>query len=300
MNIMTKNCLSALLVVSLSALYGCGGSSSGGSSGGGGTTFTGNSEPATVDEDNAEEIGVAAGEAVSQAASSSSLPISVELSDNSELYESINSLAYEASQASLLPSGIDVSDYVCTGGGSADSSVSGSGSTSGSGPMTTVTTFNNCSTGGYTITGTVRMSFDDIGDQTAGFTVEYDNVTVSGLGFGEQTLSFNYSCTNLSDFTTCSSSSVFEGSDGGSHQISDYSFGGDSSIGYSGNATFSHESYGSVSIVVTSVTYGSCGSVPDGGSISYSSSTGTSGEITFNSDCTVSGSWNNGASSGTF
>lgn len=63
---MTKNCLSALLVISVSGLYGCGGSSGGGSGSdsGGDSEFNGSTESASIDADNAQVIGEAAGEAV--------------------------------------------------------------------------------------------------------------------------------------------------------------------------------------------------------------------------------------------
>lgn len=301
MHKMTKTCLKTLLVISAATLYGCGGGSSSG--GGGGVTYSGNTSPASVDADNAEAIGQAAGEAVEQAAGSSSLstsPLGIEVNGVNTDQEALHKIIYDTSQLALLPSGINVSDEVCLDGGSANVSYSGSGATTGNGPLNMRITYNNCANGNYTISGTVRVEYENIGSDTSGFTIEYNNVTVSGYGYGTQTLNYAYSCTNASDFSSCTSYSVFESSDGGNHRVSEYSFSGNSSSGYNGSATFSHETYGSVSITVSGITYGNCGSSPDGGTVSFSSSNGTSGQITFTSDCTVYGSWNDGSVSGSF
>jgi hypothetical protein len=307
---MTKICTNAIILICTATLYGCSSSSDSSDSSntptevspavGESLTFEGNTEPAEVDADNVQAIGEAAGEAVGQAASSSALPSSVVIDQGTDLGELVRNLATNAAALALLPSGVDVSAEVCPNGGSAEVSLEGPGATSGSGPAVNTTTFNACNNGTYSISGTVKMEYDDIGDITAAFAVEYNNVTVSGLGFGTQTLNFSTRCSNASDFRTCTSSSVFAGSDGGNHQISDYSFSGNASTGFNGNATFSHESYGSVSITVTNITYGNCGSSPDGGSIAFSSSNGTSGQIDFSSECTVSGTWTSNTASGSF
>ncbi len=304
MNKMTKNCLNTLILILASVLYGCGGSSSGGGSASddddtsGGSTFSGSTDPASVDADNAQVIGEAAGESVGQAASAeesrSALPFGVEVTVNIEYPEALHQVIYDVSQLALLPSGIDLSTQVCFGGGSADIN----SLPSVSGPASITMTFDNCSVDStMTMSGTVVMDFEDISDPNAGFSIEYTNFTVSGLGFGTQSINYSISCTSA---TACTSYSDFDGSDGGSHRISDFSISGNASSGYNGSADFSHESYGSVSIDLSNVTYGNCGSAPDGGSITFNSSNGTSGSITFDSDCTASGSWSNGTSSGSF
>lgn len=289
-----------LILVSAVLLSACGGGS--GSSGSGGETFTGNTAPAQVSESNAQEIGETAGESISQAAGSSSLPTSIEV--RADDISVINSFVINSSQLSLLPSGIDVSDEVCTGGGTANVTISGSGATSQSGPLRSRAVYGNCvfntDSLSYTIDGVVIINYDDIGDINTGFYIEYQNVTVSGLGFGTQTLNYTFSCTNLSNSSTCTQSSVFVSESGGTHLISDYSISGTSSSGLNGTATFSHEVFGTVSITVSAVTYGNCGSIPDGGSISFSSSNGTSGTINFAANCTSSGTWNNGVTAGSF
>jgi hypothetical protein len=297
---MTKNYLGAMVVISTAALYGCSdsddsSSSANGGSGGSsaGISYSGNTSPASIDADNAEAIGVAAGEAISQAASTSFLPSSVEVSESSDLDQVIQDMALEAAQQALLPSGIDVSAQVCTSGGTANTDVSGPATTTGSGALVTTTTFNACDNGQYTITGTVSVNLDDVDGDSGGMTIVYDDVTVSGFGYGEQTLSYSLTCTDVNDPTSCSTASVFTDADGTAHQISDYSISGTNSSGYNGTATFSHGTFGSVSITATDLTYGSCGSSPDGGSISFTSGD-TSGEITFAANCTVSGSWNDG------
>jgi hypothetical protein len=296
MNILKMKICSAFFITSL--LSACSSSSGGGDSDDS-LTFEGNSSPAVIDNSNAQSIGETSGEAVLQASSSSALPTGFETSEQVDLTPIHLSVIETSKNISTLPSGIDVSSQVCTGGGSANTSIPSS-----SGKSVTKTTYNNCTitsgTSSFTIDGKVIITFEDIEDPTAGFTMSYQGVTVSGISEEEVTLNYTYSCTNLSDFRSCTTSSVFKGSDGETHEVSDFEITGSSSSGYNGSASFNHYSFGSVSVNVTNLTYGSCGGSPDGGSISFSSTNGSSGTINFSDDCTVSGTWTSGSGSGSF
>lgn len=296
-----------LFICAASSLFivACGGSGGGGGDGGpsngSGTSFTGNTAPAQIDESNAQSIGETSGEAVRQAAGTSSLPTAIDVQEVD--LEPVHRSAIDAARLSTLPTGVDVSDAVCPGGGSATSTSSGPG-LNGSGRLDTTIVYTDCvlNTGSnrLTINGTVLSSFSDISNPDSAFSISYQNVTVSGLGFGSQTLNYTFSCTNASASSTCTQSSTFVSSSGSTHQISDYSISGNTSSGFNGTASFSHATYGTVSISVSGLTYGSCGSSPDGGTIAFTSSNGSSGSITFSSNCTVSGTWNTGSASGSF
>lgn len=304
MNTVTKRICSTFFMVSLlNACGGSGGNDDGTSSGGNqsGISYTGKETPAQIDNSNAEMIGKTSGEAVLQASTASVLPTGIEITEQVDLTPIHLSIIEASKSLALLPTGIDVSAEVCAGGGSANVSVPAS-----SGRSVQEIVYDNCQFSfgneGFKIDGKVILTYEDILDVDAGFSISYQNVTVSGFQANDETvtLNFTYSCTSLSDFNSCTSTSVFTGSDGDTHQVSDFNINGSSLYGYDGSASFSHNAYGNVSITVSSLTYGSCGGLPDGGSISFSSSNGSSGTIEFYGDCTVTGTWNSGTSSGTF
>lgn len=263
--------------------------------------FSGNDEPAEITDANAEEIGIASGEAVLQANSSSLIPSAVSTSEQVDL-SSVHSAVLESSQTlNTLPAAIniDLSDQVCTGGGSASSNVPSS-----SGQYVQKITYKKCaiSSGpsGFTIDGQVKVTYEDINDLNSGYSLVYKNVTISGISSETVTLNYTFSCTSLSDTSSCTTSSIFSGSDGQTHLVSNYQISGSTSSGLNGSATFSHYTHGSVSITASNLTYGNCNSQPDGGSIAFSSTNGSSGSINFHSDCTVSGSWGSTSTSASF
>lgn len=282
----------------------CGGSddddSNAGGNGGAGQAYIGNDSPAEIDNANAKEIGKTSGEAVLQASTASALPTGIEATEQVDLTP-IHMSVIETSQdillsrdLSALPSGIDVSAQVCPDGGSANVDTSSGGNEQ-------TITYNNCTlSGSYTIDGTVVMKYENITDLNGGFSASYQNVTVSGISSEAITINYTLSCTNLSDYQTCTTSSVFTGADGDTHQVSDFEINGSATNGFDGTASFNHYTYGNVSITVDDLTYGSCNGLPDGGSISFSSTTGSSGTINFHDDCSVTGTWNSGSDSGTF
>ena len=102
------------------------------------------------------------------------------------------------------------------------------------------------------------------------------------------------------DAFSCTYNSDFVGTDGTTHRIADFNIFGNATDGFNGTATFYHGTFGSVSITATGITYGSCGTYPDGGSVAFDSTDGSSGTIIFNADCSVSGTWDNGVTVGSF
>jgi hypothetical protein len=298
MNISIIKFYLAFFITCLLSACGGGGSGSGDNSSAG-VTFTGNTSPAEINETTAKDIGETSGEAILQASTTSSLPGAFETVEQIDLMPIHLSVIETSKSLELLPSGIDVSAQVCTGGGSANVS-----SPSGTGKVVQTITYNNCTLSSglsnFTIDGTVIVIYENISNPNAGFSLSYQNVTVSGITDQVVTINYTFTCTNLSDTSSCVTSSVFKGSDGNTHKISNFEISGTSSFGYNGTASFSHYSIGTVSVSATNLTYGSCSGSPDGGSISFTSSNGSSGTITFNSNCTVSGTWNSGTVSGSF
>lgn len=283
---------SALLLVAF-FITGC-------SSGGGGaaapvTSYTGSTSPAAIDTDNAETIGKASGEAIQIANSSIGLPLGISIDSNtSDNLTEINNIIISNLDILTLPSAVDISAELCSSG-TASSTDPGNVQ---SGPVDITVTFSNCALiySDITISGTAKMHFDDIANTNAGFSITYTNFKVTDAN-GTTTINMSMVCTSGS---ACVFNSDFVGSDGLTHRVSNFSFYGSASTEYNGSATFYHGTFGSVSITATNITYGSCGTYPDGGDISFSSSNGSSGTIIFASDCSVSGTWNNGVTTGSF
>ena len=145
---------------------------------------------------------------------------------------------------------------------------------------------------GMTFNGTVTFHYNDISNIDAGYSFTYTNFTVTDPTYGTTTIDMTVVCTNRSN---CTYNSDFAGSDGVTYRVTNSNISGDASNGFYGSATFYNGTYGEVTISISGITYGNCGTFPDGGNISFSSSNGSSGTITFNSNCTVSGTWSDGA-----
>jgi hypothetical protein len=300
----SKNSFQTLLLVIASStlLIACGGGGGGGDalSSGSSISFDGNTEPARIDDSNAQEIGEAAGETVGGANEGSSvpLPFGIELGP----VETIESMIPEITELALLyqaPSAVtfDMSNEFCSSG----RLIVDLNNTSGSGPATLKMNFTNCVLPGvynYTYDGRATVVYNDLEDLDAGYRLTMNNFSISGGPFN-QDLVMNYSlvCESVGD---CITSSNYVASNGYTHQLSEASISGTNSTGLDGTATFYHEVHGGVTITITNLTFGDCGSMPDGGSISFSSTSGTSGTINFASNCTVSGTWNTGTGSGSF
>ncbi|MCG6937233.1 MAG: hypothetical protein LJE83_03550 [Gammaproteobacteria bacterium] len=268
-------------------------SSSGG--GGGGTsniTFDGTTTAAIIDSTNAEAIGTASGEAIQKADASTGLPTLISISNTTNMDE-LNNIVISSVNTSNLPAGLDISSGLCTSGNASISDIP----QVQSGPVALTITYNNCALSGSTITvnGTVFMDYDDISNPS-NFSITYSNFTVTDPDNGTTTVNMTMICTNSS----CTINSDFVGSDGVTHRITNFSIVGDASSGFSGSASFFHGTYGEVNITFNGITYGGCGAVPDGGNINFTGSSSSSGSITFNSDCTVSGTWDTGSTAGSF
>lgn len=283
---------SALLLVAF-FITGC-------SSGGGGaaapvTSYTGSTTPAAIDADNAETIGKASGEAIQIANSSTGLPVGISVDSNtSDNLTEINNIIISNLDILTLPSAVDISAQVCSSG---TASRTDPGNVQ-SGPVDITVTFSNCALtySDITISGTAKMHFDDIANRNTDFSITYTNFKVTDPN-GTTTINMSMVCTSGS---ACVFNSDFVGSDGLTHRVSNFSFYGSASTGYNGSATFYHGTFGSVSISATNITYGSCGTYPDGGSVAFNSTDGSSGTIIFNADCSVSGTWDNGVTVGSF
>ncbi len=261
----------------------------------GGISYKGNTTPAAISADNAEEIGSAAGESVFNAATSEgSAPLAIDIKNASVIdLAEINLLIIESAKLSMLPSALILEDKCSSG------SVSVNEPSHETGPVTLNFVYNACRMTYTTITSTgrVRFHYNNYSDHSAGYSITFSNFRISQPGRPTITLNMHVECANTS---SCVYSSDFVGSDGRIHRISSFSVSGTASTGYIGSAIFYHGRWGRVSISFNSLTYGNCRSVPDGGSLVFSSTNGSSGTIEFESDCTRSGTWTNGSVSGSF
>lgn len=287
--------LVVVLGMSLTACSG-GGSSSGAS----GISYSGNSSPAEIDGDNAQEIGEVAGESVRRAVGADSLPSGVAIDpviSQQEIRAIISdtvsaSLGYTPSAANVV---IDVSEDVCSSG---SATVGYPESYLGVGYLEMKLSYTNCIVEGILFDGVVEATFDDLEDPNAAFSFHYIDFLVQD-GMGESVvLNMLVECENQ---LSCFVSSDFVGSDGRVHRVSEFNVTGNDGDGYNGTASVYHSVYGKVSITITNVTYGACGTMPDGGSIAFES-VDSSGTIFFAGDCTQTGTWTNDTSgtSGSF
>ncbi len=299
MNKFMTTSLSSALLLSAFLMTGCGGGGDNRDGGSDGTVFDGNTSPAAIDIDNAKAIGTASGEAVQKASAPTGLPSSISVSTSSDL-DRINEIILSTADILSIPAASDAS-AACDGGGSAH--VSDTPTIPTSGPLRITITYDMCviSFGGdsNTFDGTVTLDYEDIDNPNAGFVITYSNFRVTDSS-GTITINLTVNC---SDLNNCIYSSDFVGSDGATHRVTDSSVSGNASSGYNGSATFLHGTYGEVSITISGITYSSsCGAIPSGGTVNFTSGNPitSSGSITFNSDCTVSGTWSNSSGSGSF
>jgi hypothetical protein len=125
--------------------------------------------------------------------------------------------------------------------------------------------------------------------------MEFTNFTVNDNG-NITKINATITCDN----TGCNTSSDFTGADGHVHRVSDVSISGDPVNGFNGSMTFYHYTYGSVSVTAYNVMFGSCVDFPDGGSIDFTGTNGSYGSVNFASDCTYTGTYYDGVTSGSF
>jgi hypothetical protein len=290
-----------ILIIKAIALLGivgmlsfCGGGGGGGGGVPSGILFNGNTNPAAIDDTNVQAVGKSAGESVQNADASMGLP---RAASNTTLtpMDQIKNLIFSTINTSNIVTGVDLPG-VCNPGSASIANPP----TATSGPVEFTIVYTNCAVIGsdITVNGPVLVHLNDVLDPNAGFTFVYTNFTVIDPVNGTTTINLTLVCI---DSLSCTFSSDFVGADGDTHRVTNFSISGDASSGFNGTATFLNGTYGDVTITVTNITYGSCGSYPDGGDISFNSSNGSSGTIIFNPGCTVSGTWNDGAgNSGSF
>ena len=296
--------LGAFLIAGCSSGGSSGGVDGGGGGGSGtsGTTFDGNLDPAAIDATNVETIGKAAGESVQLADATTILPGAASISSSSTV-DQINNIIFSAADTSNLPAALDLSEMFCDSG-----AVTSTDNTPGeSGEFTLTYTFASCvlkETGGsITVNGISTIHYDNFNNfPNTGFSITYSNFTVfDSVNNEETTLNVAFSCSNFSDIFSCTFNSDFIGNDGVIHRVTNFDIAGNRTSGFNGSATFFHGTFGQVSLTIIDVTYGGCGIFPDGGTVNFSSSDdASSGTITFNGDCTVSGTWSNSGGSGSF
>jgi len=251
-----------------------------------GVTFNGNQQAASINDENAEQIGTAAGESIQRAASTGSLPLPIDIASAANIIANTSEFSAQADDfsAAAIPDS-------CTSG-----SATSTQATLSSGAISQILVYNRCKLTGTntTVNGKLTAIFNDIENLSAGFTFTYTNFTLSTTGSADIRLNVKVICANIG---SCTYNSDFIGSDGGTHRVTAFTLTGNATTGFNGSATFFHGQHGRGSIAGTGLTYGNCGTKPDDGEILFSSTNGTFGTIAFHSDCTVSGSWNNGSTS---
>jgi len=274
--------LGAFLVASCS---GGGGSSSDDGGGGGNIGSTGSTEPASITGNNAEALGIDATEAATKAIEADSADVSLPFGASitgtispSQLAQDINQHILESLQGSNLPlgftmTGSDFADFpgFCGGSITVPDSWQNGGSLDG-----TITYNNFCMDIGDTIYGQVTVN----GSITmSGDTITYGNLTMS---FGNGAV---YTCNgSASSITSCTTNTVYTGSNGSSYSISDANVYGNEFDGYNVNAEYCNTSYGCLTIETPEPIMFDCSNGnPSTGSIIFTSDNGSNGSITFDS-----------------
>lgn len=246
----------AALVLALAA---CGGDSDDSGSSTGGATYTGNTNPATVDSSNAQDISITAKDSVLQGISqdsADSLPQGIS-ADMNQTIEQLAQLAIDKIQS--LPNIPTASTFTanCNDPDFGDPSGSGSFTFSGNSDGTEVTvTYNNCSLDGvYFANGSITI-ISSADPNTYDFTIIYNNLELTGP-YGTETLSGSFTC-NLSG---CSYDYTVNGRTyrtSGTILIT-----GDNTIGYDVSVTVYDPDHGYVSIQAENI------KVCDDGSLGY-------------------------------
>jgi hypothetical protein len=273
---------------------------------GGDGSFSGNTDPAAIDDTNAEAIGTTSGEAAVNAIettqANSANPFGIKMIMDADSLPDIVVLAARSAVASIesnnLPAGV-VIDSSQLGPDFCGGSVNAPDSFGQNETLNGTLTFNdlcyNDTSSGQTITMSGQVIFVQNANE---FSITYDDFTVTS-NLGTSTLNAIMVCD--ADFLNCEWTSDFVGADGNIHQVSG-AIAFDTGDGWQVNATLFHSEYGEIVISTTvPITFGQCGPFPDGGTIAYESENGSFGTVQFNGDCTYSGSWDDGAgNSGTY
>jgi len=300
--------MKALIFSVLSALIlsACGGSS-GGSSSPTGPSYTGVTAPVAIEsEATAESVGVKTAEAtqevISQQAAQDANPFGASITTlDSSLNQTLINLARSVAENSVnLPLGVtfnatQVDPSLCGGTISIDDNL---WDNIQSDPVNvllngTITLTNVCTIdptlGTITINGTLRFT-----ETATSMSIQFINFTVTD-GSINQTFNMTISC---DDTTGCSILSDYQGDDGKVYRVADMSISGSGTGPYFFSADFYHPDLGMSSITTTDGIYFNCSNgQPSAGTIQYTGDNGSSGSITFNSDCTTyDGTWDNSTS----
>ncbi len=301
------------LVSAIFLLTACGGGSSDSTSLTG-PTYTGLTTAVDIDDTNAEAIGVAATDALENAltqdAANSANPYSptgitteTYTSDATNTSDLAINLYNQLKNLENLPSGLtipytDLGDpNYCGGSVSIPDSMLSSSTFNGTIQLINLC-YNDPSIGQVTINGAITFS-----ETTSEISI-ISNITISYNGI-TQTANAGISCSlDIDGFiTSCSVFSNYVGNDGQVYRIADVTLieNFDTSVHF--EATYYHPDHGQMDIITNpDVTFGVCANgKPDSGTINFTSTNGTYGEITFRSDCTgYDGSYYDGVASGTF
>lgn len=302
-----KNLFPALAAVFF--LAGCGGGGGGSSA----PTYTGVTTPAAITSTNAEDLGTSSGEAtgsaVAQDAANDANPYAIRISYQStiggnNLISNIATALYNnLKDTPNLPTGVVVSytefgdPYLCGGSVSVPSNFGNNGTLNG-----TINISNLCYDDPYDGLDAVVINGSITFTHTATQLTMSSNITVT-VGTESESVNMTISC-QLDSYgyaTSCSISSDFVGSDDLVYRVSDFSIIESSAGTYYFDSTFYHPEHGYVTVNADAITFGCADGRPDGGTITFTGAGGSSGDITFRSDCTgYDGSWNDGVTSGTF
>lgn len=290
-------------------LSACGGGGSGGSSYTG-LTYSGNSDPAGIDANNAEQIGTTTSNAVTTTVNnenSNNNPFAVAVSGQAPLTarQTLNNIfkqiINETTVATALPVGVtytsgDLNDMsnsnVFCGGYMTGPSLS---ATSG-----TLTFYDLCfdiyENGSELIYLNGTMSFQETTNgNLETTTTSYTNfsMTVSGETY---TISGTQRCTFNTDTWEETCADLYTGADGKVYQIEDASVLGDNTGGYYISATVYHPTFGSVEISTYNDPITICpNGHPGSGTISFTGSNGSYGSINFTDCNNYTVSYNDGA-----
>ncbi len=248
----------------LALLTACGGSSD---SGGSGELYKGSTSAAVVSEDNKADLVQASALAAKQVISSDTgaLPFGAEADNNAE---AANHVVEHLLQLNALPVGADVSAEICTDGGSA--SVDGTETQSDF-------TFNNCSFGGITFTGSGSATINPDGSSV----IVYKDFTMT---IGEESFTLNLTATcDAQD--NCTYSSDFVAVNGETYRISDTAQSGSNTSGYNISATVFDSELGKVSFTSTGMLFDCDNGYPSSGSLTITDANDNDVAVTFNS-CT--------------
>ncbi len=269
--------LAVFLIVSSLALISC--SSGGGSSDDDeGISYSGNTSQATIDNTNAQRLGITSTDGGGMAVNSENAPISFRSATNHASVEDLSAKILQSMSATANRTANqtqDISATMCDQGGSASVTSSNSGNSA-------TIRFEECRTlidlDVFTINGRAVLT---VNPNDNSFSIDYQNFTMSVAG-ESFTFDGTIACDSLGD--NCTVSLDFVGLDDRVYRLQNVTITSTGPDSFSISARVYDPDHGYVTIS-GNVTYGSCDyAVPSSGSINFTGASGTYGSITFN-DC---------------